>query len=398
MSSRISTNALHASAVAQMLSQQTRLARTQAQVSSGHKFETPAESPVAATQVEDLERRRAELGQYAQNSNLLTARLNMGEQSLASMENVLDRVRELALQANSAGIDPASARMIAAEIRSRAQELMDVANRRDANGEFLFAGYSTGTQPFRRETNGVVYAGDQGVRGLQIGANQKIADSFSGAQTFVEIPEGNGTFATAQGVHTGTGSIDTGQLVNAAAWVRGSYTITFTTASAWEVRNAANALVATGPYTDGGAISFNGVAVTVTGEPAANDTFTIAPSGTESLFDTFDALADVLTTSSGAATNRASVGTAVARALTQLDQGLTNVGSLRAEVGARLSAIDSTASDRDALDDQLSVSVSSLRDIDYAEAISRMNQQLTGLQAAQAAYARISQLSLFDYL
>ena len=39
-----------------------------------------------------------------------------------------------------------------------------------------------------------------------------------------------------------------------------------------------------------------------------------------------------------------------------------------------------------------------LQDLDYAEAISRMNQQMTGLQAAQAAYTRIGQLSLFDYL
>ena len=38
------------------------------------------------------------------------------------------------------------------------------------------------------------------------------------------------------------------------------------------------------------------------------------------------------------------------------------------------------------------------RDLDYAEAVSRMNQQLTGLQAAQAAYSRIARLSLFDFL
>jgi len=41
---------------------------------------------------------------------------------------------------------------------------------------------------------------------------------------------------------------------------------------------------------------------------------------------------------------------------------------------------------------------SDLQDLDYAQAITKMNQQLTGLQAAQASYARISQLSLFDYL
>ena len=47
---------------------------------------------------------------------------------------------------------------------------------------------------------------------------------------------------------------------------------------------------------------------------------------------------------------------------------------------------------------QLAGSLSDLRDLDYAEAISRMNQQMTGLQAAQAAYTRIGQMSLFDFL
>ena len=39
-----------------------------------------------------------------------------------------------------------------------------------------------------------------------------------------------------------------------------------------------------------------------------------------------------------------------------------------------------------------------MQDLDYAEAISRMNQQMVALQAAQAAYTRLGQMSLFDYL
>ncbi len=70
----------------------------------------------------------------------------------------------------------------------------------------------------------------------------------------------------------------------------------------------------------------------------------------------------------------------------------------RAEVGARLVAVDSAASARADLDLELSTSLGDLRDLDYAEAISRMNQQLTGLQAAQQAYSRIAQLSLFNFL
>ncbi|RYZ61656.1 MAG: flagellar hook-associated protein 3, partial [Proteobacteria bacterium] len=79
-------------------------------------------------------------------------------------------------------------------------------------------------------------------------------------------------------------------------------------------------------------------------------------------------------------------------------QGLDAVEISRSEVGARLASVDNAASARADLDLELETSLSGLRDLDYAEAISRMNQQLTGLQAAQQAYSRIAQLSLFNYL
>ncbi|MBK6599806.1 MAG: hypothetical protein IPG25_18740 [Proteobacteria bacterium] len=71
---------------------------------------------------------------------------------------------------------------------------------------------------------------------------------------------------------------------------------------------------------------------------------------------------------------------------------------VRAKVGARLSALEATANARESLDLGLQADASALRDTDYAEAVTRLNQQYAGLQAAQAAYTRISQLSLFDYL
>lgn len=397
MSTRISTSALHNSAVAQIMQQQAQLSRTQNQVASGKRVEKPSDDPIAAARILDLERNQKELAQYQSNSELLTSRLNLGEQSLANIDNVLTRVRELVLQANNASADATARGSIATEIRSRAQELMDIANSRDASGEFLFAGYSTGTAPFSRTAGGVVYNADQGVRNLQIGPNQKIADGFPGSQVFMGIPEGNGTFTTAQGVHNGTGSIDTGQLMNAAAWVRDTYTLTFTAPNAWEVRDSANTVVTTGAYASGSAVTFNGISMTVTGDPATGDTFTIAPATTKSIFKTLDDIVAALSTGDTPSA-RSSLSTNMAAALTQIDQASNRALNLRGEVGARLSSIENTTASRDQLKDELSVSVSQLRDIDYAEAISRMNQQLTGLQAAQAAYAKIAQLSLFDYL
>ena len=59
---------------------------------------------------------------------------------------------------------------------------------------------------------------------------------------------------------------------------------------------------------------------------------------------------------------------------------------------------DQTSYLRENLDVNLQKSLSEMQDLDYAEAISRMNQQMVALQAAQAAYTRLGQMSLFDYL
>jgi flagellar hook-associated protein 3 FlgL len=77
---------------------------------------------------------------------------------------------------------------------------------------------------------------------------------------------------------------------------------------------------------------------------------------------------------------------------------MDHVDNLLAETGASISALDSACAQREDLQYQLDESHSALRDLDYAESISRLNQQAAGLQAAQTAYTRIGQMSLFDVL
>ena len=134
------------------------------------------------------------------------------------------------------------------------------------------------------------------------------------------------------------------------------------------------------------------------GQPAPGDTFVITPAGTESLFRTVDDL--ILALQNGAATPqaRAQLGTDLNKALSQLQVAMDHVVNVRAETGARLSALDAAATHRDDLDYELAESLGALRDLDYAEAVSRLNQQMAGLQAAQSAYTRIGQMSLFDFL
>jgi flagellar hook-associated protein 1 FlgK len=81
--------------------------------------------------------------------------------------------------------------------------------------------------------------------------------------------------ASAGSGNTGTGSITSATVPSTAAWTRGNYTLTFSSPTAYTVTNAGGATVASGTYTAGTPITFDGIDVTLSGAPAANDTFAI---------------------------------------------------------------------------------------------------------------------------
>jgi len=396
---RISTPGLYQNALTAMLDQQSRLAKTQNQVATGKRVQTPADDPVAAVHIMQLQRAQAESDQYQKNSDSVTTRLNLEEQGLADTTTLLQRVRELTVEAGNVGTMSDSDRQsLVAELQARSQELMDIANRKDANGEYLFSGFASLTQPFSRSGT-VSYAGDQGVRQIQVSPSQKIADSDTGDQVFQNITQGNGTFTTSAGIgNTGTASIDVGTVVNAAAWVPDNYTITFVSASDYQIADSASNVVASGTAAPGSAISFNGVQVTLTGTPAVGDSFAVSKSGKEDIFSTLDKLIATLQRPASTAAGKAQMSTAIGGALQQLDQADTHIENVRAGVGARLSLLDDASSTRDATNVDLQSTLSNLQDLDYASALTKLQQQLVGLQAAQQSYSKISQLSLFSYL
>jgi flagellar hook-associated protein 3 FlgL len=399
---RISTAGMHNAALRGILDRNSTLVKTQNQIASGKRIQTPADDPAGATRALELDRAIAESRQFGRNADVAKSRLTLEEQTLADMTNLLQQVRDLTVQGNNATIDASGRAAIAAEVRSRLQELMGLGNRKDANGEYLFSGFSTLTQPFVQTTTGVSYVGDQGVRALQTSATQRIPDGHSGFETFLRVSEGNGTFVTgAAAANTGSGVIDSGTVANPTQWDPDTYTIRFTTATTYDVLDSATPtpnVVVSGTYTPGDAIAFNGIQVTLTGTPAANDEFTVATSGTEDMFTT---LADLLTTlarNTTSGSERAQFNTEMGSALTQLDSALDHIGSVRADVGSRLDLLDEADTNRADLELELNSSLSALRDLDYAEAITRLNVQMVGLQAAQASYSKLSQLSLFDYI
>jgi flagellar hook-associated protein 3 FlgL len=394
---RVSNDTLRAVFLNAIEDVQRNIADTQAQVSSGRRINKPSDDPVASARIAELDASLSRLDQYQSNSVIARTQLGLEEEALSATIDNLQRVRELAVQANNATLSEGDRKVVARELRERVEALRSLANTTDANGRYMFSGYKEATEPFTIAPSGaVVYNGDQGQRTLQVGQTRFVAISDSGSEIFEKIPTGNGTFTLAAGAaNAGTGVLGAGTVVNPAAWVRDTYTITFLTATTYEVRDGAAALVASGTYTGPKqSIQFRGIDVPIDGAPAMNDTFVVAPSAKRDVFATINALATSLETTSG----RTRLHNEVGQLLQDVDQATGHAIQARAEIGSRVRALDEEASLSDGFRVQLGETISDIRDLDYAEALTRLSQQLFGLEAAQQAFARTQGLSLFRFL
>jgi flagellar hook-associated protein 3 FlgL len=400
---RLSTLGFSLGSVNAMLDQQSALSKLQNQIALGQRVSTPADDPIASVHILELQRAQSESEQFSKNSVLAQNRLSLEEQAMVDTGTVMTRVRELVIQAGNVGtLSNSDRESIATELAARLDELNDIANRQDGGGEYLFSGYSTRTKPFAGgDGSAISYIADQGNRQLQISTTQRVSDSHNGYEVFMKIPGGNGTFSTAvNSANTGSGAIDIGTVVDRPSWVPDNYTISFTSATTYQVTDGATPanVVTSGNYTAGSAIQFNGVSVSVTGTPATGDSFAVNRSQNKDIFSTIGDVVAVLRQPAGNAAANAKLASSLHGSLQQLDQANDHFLSVRAQVGVRLSTLDSADDSREAINIDIASSLSDLRDLDYAQALTKMNQQLVGLQAAQLSYTKISGLSLFNYL
>ena len=394
----ISTLTFQTNALNQMEALETALSKTQMQLSSGKRIQSAADDPTGMAQVNQLNMELSASQQYVTNGNLATANLNLETQALTDATNLMQSARDLAVEANNSALSPTQRQDIATQLSQQLQQLVAIGNRTDSNGNYLFGGNASSSQPFGQSGNSVGYAGSDQVSQVQISENQRISSGDTGSSVFMNLPAGNGTFTAAAGTaNTGGASIGPGTVTNPSQWIPDTYTITFTDATDYTVTNGGGATVTTGTYdaTKGGSISFNGIQVGVSGNPASGDTFTVAPAGQSSAFAT---LSSLVTTLSSPTLNAGQIATQVNQSLEQIDGALNNLGNVQASVGGRLNAVTSSQSAAQSRQTDLTTQVSNIQSTDYAAATTQLSTEEITLQAAEQSYASLAKLSLFNYV
>lgn len=396
---RISTAWRFEQGVAQMLRAQEKINTAQNQLSSNQKWQTAADDPAGWAQAQGYDHLVAQTRLYTGAAQAAQQRLQLSEDTVASGVGLLQHVRELVVQANAATQSADTRKTIASELYSARDQLMSLANTADGQGRYLFGGADDGSAPFAWNGSSADYLGDQTTVTARIGSERSVAQNDPGNSVFLGLKTGNGSFAvTAASANTGSLAISSATPSDTAAWDGGSYTLRFSAADQYEIVDASNNVLQSGSASSGSTISFRGASLTLSGTAATGDSFGIAPSSSQDMFAMIDQIATLLTQPQDSAAQRAQFQTALQQGLGTLQAAKTRLSDIRSGIGIRLDAIDDALNVAAAQSEHATRAASDLRDTDYADAISKLQLQMTTLQAAQQVYTKVQGLSLFDYL
>lgn len=151
------------------------LAKVQRQIASGKRFSRPSDDPVGVSHVLTLSAEASRNEQYLRNLEAAAAWLGVTDSALQSMTEVVQRARELTLQASNDTLSTEDRQKVAKEIGELLGHAVQAGNTQYA-GEYVFAGFQTNTAPFTLSggppPTAVSYNGDDGDIQRSIGPGQ----------------------------------------------------------------------------------------------------------------------------------------------------------------------------------------------------------------------------------
>ena len=228
---RISSQMFFMSNTTSLMSQQAELSELNLHLSSTKRVMNASDDPVAIATIQRLKQELAVGEQYISNGETAQSANELSDTTLEQSTYILQRVRELMVSGSNGTMNESNREAVALELENLKEELMGVANTKDGNSQYIYAGYEVDTEPFQLDEFGVVtYQGDSGERDYQIGSGVTVQGNDAGDNVFMDIASGNGTFVSEVGANnSGSGVISSGNVVdeNAARdFVDQDYTIT----------------------------------------------------------------------------------------------------------------------------------------------------------------------------
>jgi flagellar hook-associated protein 3 FlgL len=376
---RISTAQIYDGSVSNITRQQGDLLKLQNQLSTGQRVVLPSDDPVAAAGALEVAQSNAQVTLNKAAQGTANDALTSVDSTLGSIGDVFAYVNERAIQAGSATLSQSDKNSIAADMQAQFDSLLSMANSTDANGEYVFSGFKGDVKPFNGSLSGVTYSGDQGQRTVPVSSTRNMPVSLSGNEVFMDIQTSGQSFNAQPSLgNTGTGTVSSSAVVG--TYAGGQYGIRFTSPTAYSVFDRAADPAMTGTplasglaYTAGSPINLPPapataqIQVTISGTPAASDTFTANPSS--GMTDAFKMISDFITNLKSGGSGPAYYAS-IQNTMSLSASAQENVLRLRAQTGSRQTELESLGTVADDLTVQYAATTQRLVGLDYASAIS----------------------------
>jgi len=416
---RLSNNLMYQNNINKILDNQQGVANAQERVTTGEKYLTTSEAPAAISQAMLYSNKIQTNEQYTKNIDQLNGRLETEESVLQSINSNIQQAQELTIQAGNGAYTKDDLKSIASELSGIQQTLANLMNTRSEDGKFIFSGYQDSTQPYQFDSAAgeYTYNGDQGQHQITIAEGVSIKASDNGFDTFEKTNarlnvESNtasvsGSITAASVYVDGQAEFDKFHQANynadpTAPATANTYSVlvspgaTATDPQTYEIYRDGAALTpaVTGEVTDE-PIDFAGMKIEFEGTAPGQLDFSLEKPGKENVLNTLQALITGLNDGTLEGDDFQQV---LADGLVQLQNASEQVVFTQASLGGRMNALERVSDSNLALDIQNKSNRSNLVEVDMAEAISELTKQETALQASQATFGRLTNLSLFDYL
>ena len=395
---RISTVTMYQQSLNSMNRQQGDFLKVGQQLASGKRVVNPSDDPQAASRAISVSQAAAANSQYGDAR--ITARNSLAQEEslLNSVSDAVVRAKTLLVQASNGVLSDADRASVASELKGVYETLLGQANATDGNGRYVFGGFQDSAPPFVKNNGRVEYQGDTGVIHQQVDASRQMPTGDHGASIFQSVHTSSGFLANAT-IQDGSSLTFKGPSVVD----NNAQNVGFTLSFEEDANGAMMYRVGTEapqPYVEGEAIRFNGLSITLEGQPKVGDTVAVqeAKDADPNVFRTLENMIAALDKPAETDTEKAQLQNTFSVASRELANALDNVLTTRASVGARLNELDTIDSVGGNRALNYASTLSTLVDLDYNSAISEYSLRQVGLQAAQKSFVDIQQLSLFKLL
>ena len=188
---KISNSFLFDQATKNIQTAQSDVAKSREKIATGKSLVRPSDDTSKLRSIEILKSQQRKIESYDKSINFLTDRYKLEDGILGSASDILIRLKNLAIQAANDTMATADRDIIAVEVKNLRDELVSLGNTRDVEGNFIFSGSKTETQPFVVDvaTGDVSYAGDNRRLFAAVSESRTIQSNTDGTEIDVKFIE-----------------------------------------------------------------------------------------------------------------------------------------------------------------------------------------------------------------